>query len=984
VGTKEILQSYALTVPAEIRRQESEDGIWLKPANFATQLESLQQSHLPGTCSWFLQSKLYQQWRAAQGPSKSKCLWIQGKPGSGKSVLAAQIIRDLKSLQDGVVTYALCKSGEENKSNLDDILRNIIHQVLCSTAPFKQALHQCIRNVRLSAKTLHAQEIGQLWGLLQQIVEQGVQLYCVIDGLDECNGTAEEQISFTKKLSSFMKSSESTTRLAVISRLDLSESGDLSQWSRVLIQSQDVRDDIATYVSTKMQNSAVLSRHREKKRLQKQLIDNADGMILWVELMIRELEDGCWDVNSVLSKPPKGLEALYTAILSRMSKSAAVSDIRHVLQLCLTAARPFRLDELSMGLALLKGLRSYEDYRLVGNPDREGKGIISKLNPLLTVLSDRPVQLVHNSVREFLLDLANTNSSKNMKEFSFDIANSHGIISLCLKRYLSFTCFKCDSTERTDDKINQGCEHTEDKGVTSDTDHSSDITGHASTHSADDIGQSLLEYSSLYLIFHTARSMPSIAIVAELIAFFKSVYGWRWLQRIQEKYKITYGHLQLMQSELNAWSESPTIRGKFGDVLGKFLLVIAQQRYDVNRSLPEEHEDRLAAMRALARTYTKHGDFKRTEELELQLLETCNRVLGVEHPDTLDSMSNLASTYWNQGRSSEAEQLDVQVLEARKRVLGVEHPETFTSMNNLAVTYSDQGRMSEAEQLKVQVLEVRKRVLGVEHPDTLISMGNLARTYSDQGRSSEAEQLKVQVLEIRKRVLGVEHPNTLLSMANLARTYSNQGRRSEAEQLEVQVLEVRKRVLGGEHPDTLISMANLARTYSDQGRSGEAEQLEVQVLEIRKRVLGVEHPGTLTSMSNLASTYSDQGRSSEAEQLEVQVLEVSKRALGVEHPDTLTSMANLAFTYSEQGRASEAEQLEVQVLEVRKRVLGAEHPQTLTSMANLAVTYRSQGRHDKAVEMMRQVVDLRTKKLSSAHPDTVEASEFLGSWLHTR
>jgi tetratricopeptide (TPR) repeat protein len=963
------IRTVSLIVAAEIRRQESEDGIWLKPASFSIQLESLQQRHLPGTCSWLLQSEKYQQWREAQDAKKSNFLWIQGKPGSGKSVLAAQIIRDLESLPDSVVTYVFCKSGEENKSNLDDILRNIIHQVLCTTSPYKQALHQYIRNVRLSAKTLHAQDIGQLWRLLQQIVEQGFQLCCVIDGLDECNGTAEEQIFFTNKLSSLMKTPKSTTRLAVISRLDPLDSDERSQWSRVSIQSQDVRDDIATYVSTKLQNSAVLSRHREKQRLQKQLIDNADGMILWVELMIKELEDGCWDVDSVLSKPPRGLEAVYTAVLLRMSRSAAISDIRHVLQLCLAAARPFRLDELSMGLALLKGLHSYEDYRLVGNPDREGKDIVSKLNPLLTVLSDRTVQLVHNSVREFLLDLANTHL-ESMKDFSFDIANSHGIISSCLKRYLSFACFRCDYEERTEDETDSGSEHT------TDTDQNSDVgTGDASTDSADDVGKSFLEYSSLYLIFHTTKSPPSISIAEELVAFFRSEFGWRWLDRLETEYDISYGHLQLMQSELNAWSDSPTIEGKFGNILGKFLLVITQQRYEDNKSLPEEHKDRLEAIDDLARSYRENGDFDRSEELELHALETRKKMLGVEHTDTLLSMANLAVIYSYQGRESEAEQLKVQVLDIRKRVLGVEHPDTLTSISNLAVTYLEQGRRSEAEQLEVQVLEVRKRVLGLEHPYTLLSMANLASTYSAQGRRSEAEQLELQVLEVSKRVLGVEHPDTLLSMANLAVTYSHQGRTSEAEQLEVQVLEVMKKVLGVEHPDTLTSMANLARTYSDQGRTSEAEQLEVQVLETRKRVLGVEHPDTLTIMANLASTYSNQGRESEAEQLKVQVLEVSKRVLGVEHPDTLLSMGNLARTYSDQGRSSEAEQLKVQVLEVSKRVLGVEHPDTLTIMENLVFTYYSQGRHDEAVEMMRQVADLRTQKLGSAHPNIVEASD---------
>ena len=89
-------------------------------------------------------------------------------------------------------------------------------------------------------------------------------------------------------------------------------------------------------------------------------------------------------MDYILSHPLKGLRAVYTVIFQRLSMSATVIDVQYILQLLLVAARPLLLDELAMGLALLKGLRSHKDYILQGDPDREGKDIIQNLTPLLS------------------------------------------------------------------------------------------------------------------------------------------------------------------------------------------------------------------------------------------------------------------------------------------------------------------------------------------------------------------------------------------------------------------------------------------------------------------------------------------------------------------------------------------------------------------------------------------------------------------------
>jgi tetratricopeptide (TPR) repeat protein len=279
-----------------------------------------------------------------------------------------------------------------------------------------------------------------------------------------------------------------------------------------------------------------------------------------------------------------------------------------------------------------------------------------------------------------------------------------------------------------------------------------------------------------------------------------------------------------------------------------------------------------------------------------RLLPHAQHVLSHSQKDDdkkLDLVRKCAMTLYTDGQYKRAEELQVQVMQITKRVLGDEHPSTLTSMGNLALTYESQGRWKDAEELQVQVMQTRKRVLGDEHPSTLTSMANLALTYESQGRWKEAEELQVQELQTRKRVLGDEHPSTLTSMGNLALTYENQGRWKEAKELQVQELQITKRVLGDEHPDTLTSMSNLALTYESQGRWKDAEELQVQVMQTRKRVLGDEHPSTLTSMHNLAYTLQSQSCYKEALALIEICFQSRQQVLGEQHPDTQSSFETL-------------------------------------------------------------------------------------------
>src|SRR5436190_3361611 len=76
------------------RRQQEEQWRalnWLSPLNFAESYEQRCDDHLEGTGTWLLESDDYITWKSS---SKSDLLYIRGKPGCGKSHLAAVTITD--------------------------------------------------------------------------------------------------------------------------------------------------------------------------------------------------------------------------------------------------------------------------------------------------------------------------------------------------------------------------------------------------------------------------------------------------------------------------------------------------------------------------------------------------------------------------------------------------------------------------------------------------------------------------------------------------------------------------------------------------------------------------------------------------------------------------------------------------------------------------------------------------------------------------
>jgi hypothetical protein len=76
---------------------------WLVPTDYdsgGSEYVKHRFSHMKGTGQWIKDTDQYREWRESD---KHGCLWINGMPGSGKSVVAARTTSDLAKDKDAVV-----------------------------------------------------------------------------------------------------------------------------------------------------------------------------------------------------------------------------------------------------------------------------------------------------------------------------------------------------------------------------------------------------------------------------------------------------------------------------------------------------------------------------------------------------------------------------------------------------------------------------------------------------------------------------------------------------------------------------------------------------------------------------------------------------------------------------------------------------------------------------------------------------------------
>ena len=344
------------------------------------------------------------EYRAWRNRDTSSTLICTGKLGSGKSVLLSNIVDDLNlhlqpQGENSVVTYFFCRRDIAESLKERTIVRSFARQVLRHMVDLSH-VEDSLDETLVTASSHHISK------LLSLAVPRSRRIFLVLDGLDECEDREKHRLMQT--LCSIQH--ELKLMICVSLRLEVDNLLRLSSLpflDRHTISIPEDNPDINDYINEKLQDcvqscSLTLGDPRLIVDIYTALTSRAQGMFLWVALQIELLclEKTDEALRAALECLPKDLSEIFTRVLKK-SQDPKQRFQKRTLELLIAAQQLLTTAELREALSVVPG-------DTVRNPATQINNIHSILSYCGSLIiedeQDRTVRLIHQSVRQFLLE----------------------------------------------------------------------------------------------------------------------------------------------------------------------------------------------------------------------------------------------------------------------------------------------------------------------------------------------------------------------------------------------------------------------------------------------------------------------------------------------------------------------------------------------------------------------------------------------------
>ncbi|KFZ07221.1 hypothetical protein V501_06676 [Pseudogymnoascus sp. VKM F-4519 (FW-2642)] len=404
---------------------------------------------------------IYRDWVQSDSPS---VLWLEGKPGSGKSTLTKFMVKELEkdtslgqpkhrcpsrsSPQSGSKKWIFNNTTDKNviiarfyysfrggntQTSHELMLRSIVYQIWSNNSrlfPLIQVRYQELRN-----ELILAGELKSVWGYndpkwaLESLhqVDFNLRVFIVVDGMDESNNDQRVDIlEFLLGLATPTPKSNCIVKIFIASR---PENNINSRLRPVLhhIKLQEVnKEDIRVFVEGWIKRMVLEGECEEETLLEvkEYIMEHSRGVFMWVTLVLKDLkrhiDDGGYSKSSLddrlrsLPNELGGKDGFYrlmiNSLVEKYNKNQEQQERgRRILAWVTFAERPISVIELRDALATPSKLEATElsTYVLEDNrPHQLEKAILSSCGGLAEVRDSHSgpiVQLIHQTAREFLL-----------------------------------------------------------------------------------------------------------------------------------------------------------------------------------------------------------------------------------------------------------------------------------------------------------------------------------------------------------------------------------------------------------------------------------------------------------------------------------------------------------------------------------------------------------------------------------------------------
>ena len=263
--------------------------------------------------------------------------WINGKAGSGKSTLMNFIWQNQQTL-DHLRTWAGTKSlltplfffsvtGTQLQQSVEGLLRSLICQILEKYRQFVPNISSETWTASAGAQAYPVWTEGKLRHCFQTLIKAitpALRICIFIDGLDECNGDHRELLGLVSQVAE-----NQDVKVCFSSRPERAFEEFLPSCS---LRLQDLTEvDMLVYVKTKIDDipqiqSLSSDKISWKDTMQGLIVERAQGVFLWVELVTKSQVNGIrnWDDLATLERKlnslPGEVEELYSRMLAKMDR----------------------------------------------------------------------------------------------------------------------------------------------------------------------------------------------------------------------------------------------------------------------------------------------------------------------------------------------------------------------------------------------------------------------------------------------------------------------------------------------------------------------------------------------------------------------------------------------------------------------------------------------------------------------------------------
>ncbi|RYN55439.1 hypothetical protein AA0118_g8672 [Alternaria tenuissima] len=418
---------------------------WIKPTDMENDQEYLRRIRhaYPGTCSWLLSDETFQEWFEHQESimTGSNLLWLNGKPGSGKTVLASFVVEEARKLESNpTVLFFYFKREDSDRNSFLSMARTLLSQILEQNHYTLDYFYSkcCSSGSAVLSSRLLVEE------LLSFALRNCQSAYIVLDGLDECC-TRKERGEIASWFRDLIENGPPEIRNGLhcmfISQHD-SARKDYRDLPSITADDDNNEEDIEAFCKVQAEKLVTNLQIAEHKALEiaERVSAAAEGVFLfahlvWINLcgqssiysLEREMETFATDLDT--------LDKAYSRIMQTIIEKPVAAQRGEALELLgwlVYAKRSLKMHEVQT-------LRSVDFERRAVEFERRRLRVHVKdlCESLVDVREDGSIELVHTTAKTYLANSGLLN----------DITGELPIATLCID-YLNLPSFQRPSEEQ--------------------------------------------------------------------------------------------------------------------------------------------------------------------------------------------------------------------------------------------------------------------------------------------------------------------------------------------------------------------------------------------------------------------------------------------------------------------------------------------------------------------------------------------------------